>query len=249
MSKPMSQVDACYHYQCTQGQLTTNKYADEWGWSYYQTDMFIKSIVSWHDLCKINININNNINTNIISTDINTSNNNNTNTKNININNNNINIGGGVGNNNYNYLSLLDTDYPVEQSTQDGLYVYVRNNPHCILLLEYWLSGYIASGNTLEIVLAKDLGVVSSLVRGGNMDKAKQIIDWLWNSDHYRARYLRENKIVMLSSLLNKSVLLSNYEYSKQSTITPSKTPTPTPLPTFDSQGNLITTTNNVEKF
>ena len=229
-SKPLSQIAAVYHYTLTQGTYTQAKYASEWGWTEIETNIFINQIMSWHDSCNININI--------IAAVSDT-----TTTRNINNNNNNINnnISGGGGEKNIKTIIINQREFTVDPDVTEQLFTYIKGNKQCQELIWYWVERYETVNASVDILLAKDLGTISAVVRQGHEDKARKIFDWVFESDHRRAVYLRKEGFMFPHVLISRAKLPENYELAKQHTKqTPKQTVTTYEIPEFDKDGNLI---------
>ena len=129
-----------------------------------------------------------------------------------------------------------------------NLFRYINASAHCRALLEAWINHYKGAGHTVECILAKDMGVCSSVTRQGNLEGALLILDWLFNCHRSRPKYLRENGMLHIWNVCHKKVYAENYSlasaWKSDSNKTVEKsTPTTTttqPEPRYDSRGFLI---------
>jgi hypothetical protein len=192
----------------------------------------------WHDFCTINSTINStNNSTNIVEEKNTTHNNTNTNSTNSN------NSGGGVGNGKI--LLLNNMPVPVDQSVKPDLWSYCNGNEQLIDVFSYWMTLYENHGGQYNLVSSIDLGTMARVVRTGASDKAKDVFDWVFTSDHYRAKYLRNNGMVNPAVLVSSTKLDSNYALSQVKPLPPLaksvKTKTSqSDIPMFDADGNII---------
>jgi hypothetical protein len=195
----------------------------------------------WHDSCT-NITNSTNISTNIVE-EPKISSTNNTTTNSSNSNNSNGSVGAVVGDGKI--LLLNNIPVPVDPSVKPKLYDYCKANQQLIELLEYWVSLYEEYGGEYNMVSAVDLGTVSRVVRTGAIDKARAVFDWLFTSDHYRAKYLREKGMVNPAVVVSSKKLNDNYALSQVKPLPPlpksvRTNPRRSSIPTFDKDGNLI---------
>jgi len=192
----------------------------------------------WHDSCT-NIT---NISTNIVEPKI-TNSTNNTTTNSNNSNNSNGSVGVVVGDGKI--LLLNNMPVPVDPSVKPKLYDYCKANQQLIELLEYWVNLYEEYGGEYNMVSAVDLGTLSRVVRTGQGDKARAVFDWLFTSDHYRAKYLRDKGMVNPAVVVSSKKLNDNYALSQVKPLPPLPKSVRTKsgassIPTFDKDGNLI---------
>jgi len=198
----------------------------------------------WHDFCTNITNISTNISTNIVDEKNTTHNNTTTNSSNSNnSNNSNGSVGGGVGDGKI--LLLGGVPVPVDPSVKPKLYDYCKANQQLIELLEYWMNLYEEYGGEYNMVSAVDLGTLSRVVRTGEGDKARSVFDWLFTSDHYRAKYLRDKGMVNPAVVVSSKKLSDNYALSQVKPLPPVPKAVKTKsgaslIPTFDKDGNLI---------
>ena len=95
------------------------------------------------------------------------------------------------------------------------LFSSVTRSADCYRLLGAWLDLYTGAGHTVECVLAKDLGVCSSVVRKGNLDGALLVLDWLYNCPRSKPRYLRDEGHLHLHNVCNKKVYAENFSLAR----------------------------------
>jgi hypothetical protein len=193
----------------------------------------------WNDFCT---NISTNISTNIVEPKI-TNSTNNTTTNSSNSNNSNGSVGAVVGDGKI--LLLNNMPVPVDPSVKPKLYDYCKANQQLIELLEYWIRLYEEYGGEYNMVSAVDLGTLSRVVRTGQGDKARSVFDWLFTSDHYRAKYLRDKGMVNPAVVVSSKKLNDNYALSQVKPLPPlpkavRTNPRRSSIPTFDKDGNLI---------
>ena len=186
----------------------------------------------WHGSCTISTNSTNS--TNIAEPKITTPITTNTNsTKNISV--------GVVGEGQV--LIVNNNPIPVDSSVKPQLYDYCKTNEPLLNLLGYWMDLYEKQGGQLTMVSAVDLGTLSKVVRTGAIEKAMAVFDWLFESDHYRAVYLRNKGMVNPAVVVSSKKLDANYALSQQKTLPAlpkSLQKRPTAIPSFDADGNII---------
>ena len=144
---------------------------------------------------------------------------------------------GGVGN------------YACEEVSEQ-LYRSIMRTPDCKRLLAKWIEHYTGAGHTVDCILAKDLGVCSSVVRKGKFDAAVLILDWLYNCDRARPKYLRENGTIFLYNVCNKKVFAENFSLAQawksdkiktvEQSTNQQQQQQPTREPRYDRRGFLI---------
>lgn len=142
-----------------------------------------------------------------------------------------------------------DNKYACEAVGED-LHRSVTRSADCKRLLGAWLDLYTGAGHTVECILAKDLGVCSSVVRQGNLDGALLVLDWLYNCQRSKPRYLREQGMIHIANVCNKKVYAENYSLAKAwkaDTLKPVEQSTntnninqPKREPRYDKRGFLI---------
>ena len=189
----------------------------------------------WHDSCT-NILVSNS--TNIaepkITTPI-TTNTNSTNSKNI--------SGGVVGEG---QVLLIDNEpIPVDPSTKQSLYDYCKTNAMVHDMLSYWKNLYEKYGGQLTMISAIDLGTLSKVVRDNKWAQALTVFDWLFESDHYRAIYLRNKGMVNPAVVVSSRKLDANYALAQQQPLPalPKSVQRPSTAinpDDFDDNGNFI---------
>jgi len=184
----------------------------------------------WHGSCTNITNISTNIaepkNTTPITTNTNS-------TKNISV--------GVVGEGQV--LIVNNNPIPVDSSVKPQLYDYCKTNEPLLNLLGYWMDLYEKQGGQLTMVSAVDLGTLSKVVRTGAIDKAMAVFDWLFNSDHYRAVYLRNKGMVNPAVVVSSKKLDANYALAQQKPLPalPKSVQRPSmAIPSFDADGNII---------
>ena len=194
----------------------------------------------WHDSCT-NITNSTNISTNIVNEKNTTHNNTTTNSSNSN--NSNGSGAGVVGDGKI--LLLNNMPVPVDPSVKPKLFDYCKANQQLIELLEYWVNLYEEYGGEYNMVSAVDLGTLSRVIRTGEGDKARSVFDWLFTSDHYRAKYLRDKGMVNPAVVVSSKKLNDNYALSQVKPLPPLPKSVRTKsgassIPKFDKDGNLI---------
>jgi len=195
----------------------------------------------WHDSCTNITNISTNIVEPKFTNSTNTTTTNSTNSTNSN--NSNGSVGGGVGDGKI--LLLNNMPVPVDPSVKTKLFDYCKANQQLIELLEYWIRLYEEYGGEYNMVSAVDLGTLAKVIRTGEGDKARSVFDWLFTSDHYRAKYLRDKGMVNPAVVVSSKKLNDNYALSQVKPLPPlpkavRTNPRASSIPTFDKDGNLI---------
>ena len=140
-------------------------------------------------------------------------------------------------------LIVNNNPIPVDPSTKPSLYEYCKTNEPLLNLLGYWMNLYEKQGGQLTMVSAIDLGTLSKVVRTGAIDKAMAVFDWVFNSDHYRAIYLRNKGMVNPAVVVSTKKLDANYALAQQKPLPalPKSVQTrSTAIPSFDKDGNII---------
>ena len=188
----------------------------------------------WHDSCTNSTNSTNSTNiaepknTTPITTNTNSSN-----SKNI--------SGGVVGEG---LVLLIDNEpIPVDPSTKQSLYDYCKTNAMVHDMLSYWKNLYEKHGGQLTMISAVDLGTLSKVVRDNKWAQALTVFDWLFESDHYRAIYLRNKGMVNPAVVVSSKKLDANYALAQQKplpALPKSVQKRSTAIPTFDKNGNII---------
>lgn len=243
-ARPYNIVTAVYHYAMSDGSFTVEQYASEWGWSILETYTFIQNNlaadatqptlgIEWHNSCKLRINYNNMYTSNLIS---------------------NITSGVGIHDNlnskkeNGKVLELDDTRFEIEQTTDDKLWLHVQQSEEVQQLLECWVILHKQAGYSTNTLTARDLSAASSAIYDGNADKALAVFEWLFTSDHYRAKYLRDNTMIRPAVVISRSKIGSNYALTQDSSLNTAANNNNTKKDTscsfddsmFDEQGNYI---------
>jgi len=186
----------------------------------------------WHGSCTNITNISTNIAEPKITTPI-TTNTNSTNSKNISV--------GVVGEGQV--LIVNNNPIPVDPSTKQSLYDYCKTNPMVHDLLSYWKDLYEKYGGQLTMISAIDLGTLSKVVRDNKWAQALTVFDWLFESDHYRAVYLRNKGMVNPAVVVSTKKLDANYALAQQKplpALPKSVQKRATAIPSFDADGNII---------
>lgn len=140
-------------------------------------------------------------------------------------------------------LLINNMPIPVDPSTKQSLFDYCKTNEPLLTLLGYWMKLYEEQGGQLTMVSAIDLGTLSKVVRTGAIDKAMAVFDWVFNSDHYRAVYLRNKGMVNPAVVVSTKKLDANYALSQQQPLPalPKSVQRPSmAIPSFDKDGNII---------
>ena len=101
------------------------------------------------------------------------------------------------------------------EEVSEQLFRSISRTPDCKRLLGQWIEHYKGAGHTVDCILAKDLGVCSSIVRKGKYEAAAVILDWLFNCDRARPKYLRENGMLFLYNVCNKKVFAENFSLAQ----------------------------------
>jgi hypothetical protein len=101
------------------------------------------------------------------------------------------------------------------EEVSEQLFRSISRTPDCKRLLGQWIEHYKGAGHTVDCILAKDLGVCSSIVRKGKYEAAALILDWLFNCDRARPKYLRENGMLFLYNVCNKKVFAENFSLAQ----------------------------------
>lgn len=188
----------------------------------------------WHDSCT-----NNTIVTNISKTEKNTI----PNTTTSNSSNSN-NIGAGVVGDGK-ILIINQNPIPVAGNVKPSLYDYCDNNKPVLELLGYWMSQYETHmAGEYSLVSAVDLGTVAKIVRTDSIQKAMAVVDWVFTSDHYRAKWLRSKGMVNLAVIASTKKLEDNYALTQVKALPPlpkSFTSRSASIPVFDPRtGNIV---------
>lgn len=188
----------------------------------------------WHESCTNSTNSTNS--TNMVATEITTPIT--TTTKNIST----KNISGGVVGDGK--VLLIDNEpIPVDPSTKQSLYDYCKTNAMVHDMLSYWKNLYEKHGGQLTMISAVDLGTLSKVVRNNKWAQALTVFDWLFESDHYRAVYLRGKGMVNPAVVVSSKKLDANYALAQQQPLPPLPKSVQRPsmaIPSFDADGNLI---------
>ena len=134
-------------------------------------------------------------------------------------------------------------DRPVDPSTKQSLYDYCKTNAMVHDMLSYWKNLYEKHGGQLTMISAIDLGTLSKVVRNNKWAQALTVFDWLFESDHYRAVYLRNKGMVNPAVVVSSKKLDANYALAQQQPLPPLPKSVQRPsmaIPTFDEDGNII---------
>ena len=139
---------------------------------------------------------------------------------------------------------LIDNEpIPVDPSTKQSLYDYCKTNAMVHDMLSYWKNLYEKHGGQLTMITAVDLGTLSKVVRDNKWAQALTVFDWLFESDHYRAIYLRNKGMVNPAVVVSSKKLDANYALAQQKPLPalPKSVQTrSTAIPSFDADGNII---------
>lgn len=134
---------------------------------------------------------------------------------------------------------LIDNDpIPVDPSTKQSLYDYCKTNPMVHDMLSYWKNLYEKHGGQLTMISAVDLGTLSKVVRDNKWAQALTVFDWLFESDHYRAIYLRNKGMVNPAVVVSSRKLDANYALAQEK-----------PLPALPTSVQRRSTTINSSDF
>jgi hypothetical protein len=147
-------------------------------------------------------------------------------------------------------LIVNNNPIPVDPSTKPSLYEFCKTNEPLLNLLGYWMNLYEKQGGQLTMVSAVDLGTLSKVVRTGAIDRAMAVFDWLFESDHYRAVYLRSKGMVNPAVVVSSKKLDANYALAQQKPLpalpkSVQKRSTAINPDDFDDNGNFIIGGNN----
>tara|TARA_R110002124_G_scaffold172642_2_gene340264 strand:+ start:1396 stop:2118 length:723 start_codon:yes stop_codon:yes gene_type:complete len=217
---PFSSVEAAYFWSSTGGGMTVANYANEWSWSLFNTARFIEQLNDWHSSCSLGsivvVGINNKDSFYKTTT---------TTTK-----------------ENKRLIMIGDHEYPVEDSLTDDLYDLIRSSEDGKELIGYWIKLFVAAGYQLDILCNKTIGVAKSLAARGEISKAMDVLQWAFESDHYKAQWLRKKGMVFLFNLCNKSTLITNHQFYLTDGVKPVKkvAALPVQVDQFDENGFLI---------
>ena len=238
-ARPYNTLTAVYHYAVSDGSFTVEQYANEWGWSLLETYTFIENNlaatatkptleIQWHNSCKLRINYNNMYTSNTISS---------------------ITSGVGVHENlnskkGIKSLILNEITFEVDPNTDNKLWSHVEQSEEVQQLLECWVILHKEAGFTTNMLTAQDLSAASSAIYDGNAEKAIAVFEWLFTSEHYRAKYLRDRKMIRPAVVISRAKIGSNFILSQDSSLNTASnnnnTKTTPSLLEFDEQGNLI---------
>jgi hypothetical protein len=147
-------------------------------------------------------------------------------------------------------LIVNNNPIPVDPSTKPSLYEFCKTNEPLLNLLGYWMNLYEKQGGQLTMVSAVDLGTLSKVVRTGAIDRAMAVFDWVFESDHYRAVYLRSKGMVNPAVVVSSKKLDANYALAQQKPLpalpkSVQKRSTAINPDDFDDNGNFIIGGNN----
>ena len=218
---PFSPVEAAYFWVSTGGGMTVASYASEWSWSLFNTSRFIEQLNDWHGSCSlgsivvVGVKNNNSFNTQTTPTK----------------------------EQNKRLIMIGDHEYPVEDSLCPDLYDHISNSEDGKELIGYWIKLFQEAGYQVDIICNKTIGVAKSIAKDGNISKAKDVLQWGFESDHYRAKWLRKKGMVFLHNLCNKSTLISNHQFFLASGVKPAVKKVaalPVQVDQFDEHGFLI---------
>ena len=146
---------------------------------------------------------------------------------------------------------LIDNEpIPVDPSTKQSLYDYCKTNAMVHDMLSYWKNLYEKHGGQLTMITAVDLGTLSKVVRDNKWAQALTVFDWLFESDHYRAIYLRNKGMVNPAVVVSSKKLDANYALAQQKPLpalpkSVQKRSTAINPDDFDDNGNFIIGGNN----
>ena len=216
-----SPVEAAYFWVSTGGGMTVASYAQEWNWKLFNTARFIEQLSDWHNNCSLVSNV----------------------------------VVVGIDNKDSFYktttattkeqtnrtITIGDHEYPVEDSLTDDLYDLISNSEDGKELIGYWIKLFVAAGYQVDILCNKTIGVAKSIAKDGNISRAMDVLQWGFESDHYRAVWLRKKNMIFLFNLCNKSTLISNHQFYLTDGIKTKKAvAVPVQVDQFDEHGFLM---------
>jgi len=143
-------------------------------------------------------------------------------------------------------LIINQNPIPVAGNVKPSLYDYCKTNQPVLELLGYWMTQYETHmAGEYNLVSAVDLGTVAKIVRTDSIQKAKSVIDWVFTSDHYRAKWLRSKGMVNPAVIVSTKKLEDNYALTQVKALPPlpkSVKSRSASIPQFDydDNGNLI---------
>jgi hypothetical protein len=221
-----SPVEAAYFWVSTGGGMTVASYAQEWNWSLFNTGRFIEQLNDWHSSCSLVSNV----------------------------------VVVGIDNKDSFYtettattkeqnkrtnrtITIGDHEYPVEDSLCPDLYDHICSSEDGKELIGYWIKLFQEAGYQVDIICNKTIGVAKSIAKDGNISKAMDVLQWAFNSDHYKAKWLRKKNMVFLFNLCNKQTLITNHQFFLTEGVKPAVkkiSAMPVQVDQFDEHGFLI---------
>lgn len=199
----VSQVEAWYII-LTRPDKTIEEYQQLTGLSLDNVERLLFQVQLWHDNCN-NI-VSNNIGVGVINRDNNSSLNTTTTTPN-----------NALESCNQRTIMLSRGELPVDSSCSTDLYHYCIKSERALSLIEYWYNAYLDSGRPeLDVLAPQTLAVALKISREEQTDKAVTVINWLFTSDHYRAKWLRKQGQVFLHNVCNSKTIIANHQFATQ---------------------------------
>ena len=220
---PFSTVEAAYHWSLTGGGMTVKDYAKEWSWSVFNATLFCDQLKHWHDNCLtistiVGVGINNKNSFNNTETTATKEQQNKT-------------------------ITINNCEYPVEDSLCPELYEKIQSSEDGRELIGYWLELYTGAGYQVQTIDSKTIGVAKRLAATANIAMAYDVLGWAFDSDHYRARWLRKQGMMFLFNLCNKQTLVTNHGFYMSTLNRKAKKSSSPALPAeprYDEYGYLI---------
>ena len=228
---PFSPVEAAYFWVSTGGGMTVASYASEWNWKLFNAARFIDQLNDWHNNCSLVSNVVVGVKNKdsfykteleeqlLCNTTATIEQNKRTNRT----------------------ITIGDHEYPVEDSLSPDLYDLIRSSEDGKELIGYWIKLFQEAGYQVDIICNKTIGVAKSIAKDGNISKAMDVLQWGFESDHYRAKWLRKKNMIFLFNLCNKSTLITNHQFFLTDGIKTKKAVVvPVQQDRFDEHGFLI---------
>ena len=141
-------------------------------------------------------------------------------------------------------LEIMQHKVQVDRATTITTFDYVQQNPQCQKILDTWFELYHDMfSKPLEIINRTNIGAIAGVAKRGDTDKAIEMLEWLFTSDHYRAKWLRGKNMLDPAVVLSKDKFDTYWDLCQQSVRKLSEVATTIPAlpePEFDEDGNLI---------
>ena len=212
---PFSPVDAAYFWVVTGGGMTAASYAQEWSWSLFNTARFIEQL---NEDSFYKTELEEQLLCNTTATIEQNKRTNRT-------------------------ITIGDHEYPVEDSLSPDLYDLIRSSEDGKELIGYWVNLFQGAGYQVDILCNKTIGVAKSLAARGEISKAMDVLQWAFESDHYKAKWLRKKGMLFLFNLCNKQTLVTNHQFFLTEGVKPAVKKVaalPVQVDRFDEHGFLI---------